>query len=803
MRCNILNMLNNLLKMIVKDLKKIFKDLLKNKYFFFRSTNHKDIGFFYLYLGLHNRLELINIYNRKIIIYIYMYFILNFNKLLIKYNNKIYLLDLLKFRIKVQNFNNLINLSILNNDYYYKIYINQINKYYRLLILFKEKYFYYLNFYLLKSDEELLYMIYFLYKEYLNFKNIKFNLIFIKYIDLLFYFIKKKKLINLNLTFNKLNSSKEINYKIYKNYKIINDYNKSLITYYIKNIKANKVLLFLYNDLFFDKNLYKLIYNNEYFFFFKNVLLKKYYNYFFFKNEIINLLDFRKNLKSNKRFNELEVIYKLKNFKFIQNFEISLYDKKFFKNMHNYSGQFLNSKEILDLSQYLCMLQENIYMYINILYNDVIKKKISERKNQIKGNLNNIVNESDRIKENFEVVQDCVEFFINMDRFFHFFLETGYFYINYYLIYFLYNMTKYLNVIFLNCKNNNMLDYIYNKLKINFFNLFDMYIYLMYEYENRKNNKILNYEYNYTKFINVYNNKHQKINYNKKLYKHIFKGLFITQNEFINDSKYTYYTDIAYFLKNKNSIEINNPKLIDQIYYNYVFFENKNLFKINLSLIDERFKIYLDLNILNKRAYEKKYTNIFKKKETYEIINAYYDVYDLETLAHNTEYDMFLEEPLVRFSNKYYLINQKPEELSSMIFYDNLEYFGLNRLFLINNSNNIEYLRFNFFFKYFIYINKLFLLEYILLYEYNLQLPEIYKIGPIKYEQIVDEVKLKDQIYNFFIRWYNFFVNSENFEKYNFKFFNYTIYYGFYIQFIFFFFFFFLKKFFFFFFFIL
>lgn len=521
----------------------------------------------------------------------YNYFLLCFYQLLIKFNKKIFGLILLYYIEQLPCFTikKSFNLFAVN----LKFYFNYLNTYYNILKFLKYKYFN--NIFSVNIDNSLLIVyLFFYYKQYFNnlsflfyykffilLQNYFFNVVYIKQvIKNYFYGEINLNFLNTSLLFEKkfiLNSvfSKKLNYK------------------YLKSLKNNPVIFFLYNDFFFKKEYYKFYYlNTTIFQLLKKKLIVRIPNYYFFFCNFLNLLNLKKYDKFKLiEFQKNEKIYSLNKFIFIQNFELSLYMKNEVKNIYNYIGHFID-RTLFDFDQYLSMLDENLFLYIDILL-DNKKLKISE------------INENIKIED--------IELYFNFDKLFFFFVENGSFYINYYLFYFIYNIFNYFNIIQLNqfkfISTNEVFTYVENSMM----SLFKLYYFLLIE----------DYNFFNTSFYAYFSyNRDSLVDGDDIMFCHPDNlqqpGIF---NNPIAD--YTVFFNLNYYVMNKNYFN-NKPDFIDQQFYTFTRFEQKNFYLSDFKLIDNCFKIYFDINILNNYKYLQKYKIKSKNETSFTFKNAYF-----------------------------------------------------------------------------------------------------------------------------------------------------------------------------------
>src|SRR5579883_2932839 len=183
------------------------------------------------------------------------------------------------------------------------------------------------------------------------------------------------------------------------------------------------------------------------------------------------------------------------------------------------------------------------------------------------------------------------------------------------------------------------------------------------------------------------------------------------------------------------------------------------------------------MNVLNNYRYLQKYKVKSKNDSNFTFKNAYFLItneveseqqYSNHYDFYNINKSVFAKNRALN-DNKFFFLNEMPHEISAMHFINFNEYYGMN---LKNNDwVLLEAFRFDLFCNYFIYINKVFILEFILLHEYNLQCPSVYKLGPINSEYLFESVSIKDKFFFFFSKLYFFFFYFKYFLLFFFFFF--------------------------------
>lgn len=439
---------------------------------------------------------------------------------------------------------------------------------------------------------------------------------------------------------------------------------------------------------------------------------------------------------------------------------------------------------------------------------------------------------------NFDHIYFLKTFNFDILDYYFFFDEYSSNYINTYLFIFLYDVLFYqkinrINYFLINVISDNVTSYFYELFHFDVCNLWDYYF--IYLFENiRYNSKVLNNyifsdkyallnEYSLDKFDNKY--KVEDLDYFKfkakdvKKMKNINK-LYLTSylsedlDGHLNEYTSEFYPNGTFFIDNyRNLLDlefyVHYNNIVEESYRydqcNYTYLQFEKLKVVNIELLDEHFFRFIDLFLLPKNIRDSLYVeeNFHFEFDVVEedLIPAEFYPYDDDEESFYSSKNSFTlrdrfindfpEENIVEDINLYVISNYTPFETLQIYFKNVLDYKGFD---LTKTYSNVEYFLYNFFFDYYYYAMKMFLLEYILFYEYNTFLPNMYVLGPIS-EHIMSFNDLSgfQKVVFFFNRLCNFFLDFQNFERFYFCLGSYKCYYGFMIQFPFFIFFYVLK----------
>src|SRR5579885_240116 len=243
-------------------IKNLFKNKIREKlnflFFILVRLKKKFYSYWWIYNSRHNVChKKIMILNFSILTMVYNYFLLCFYQLLIRFNRKIFGLGLLFYIDSVGDL--LITKSSTIVGKKLNFYFNYLSIYYNILKFLKYKYF--SNVFVVNHDNYLFVIyLFFYYKQYFNSLSFLFYYKFFILLQIFFFnviclkeeiktkFYIEKKIFDLSL----------FNEKVILNSIL----SKNLIYKFLKKIKTNPVVFFLYNNFFFKKKTYNFYYSN-------------------------------------------------------------------------------------------------------------------------------------------------------------------------------------------------------------------------------------------------------------------------------------------------------------------------------------------------------------------------------------------------------------------------------------------------------------------------------------------------------------------------------------------------------------